>query len=79
MGHTYRKIELVGTSPDSFEEAINNALATANKDLPGLTWFEVIEQHGKIEGRKGLFLPGRNEGRLYPRLRRFNMPDLYRN
>ena len=52
MGHTYRKIELVGTSTDSFEEAINNALATANKDLPGLTWFEVIEQYGKIEGGK---------------------------
>ncbi len=52
MGTTYRKVELVGTSPDSFEEAINNALATANNDLPGLAWFEVVEQHGKIEGGK---------------------------
>lgn len=47
--HTYKKIELVGSSPTSIEDAINNALAEASKSLKHLEWFEVTETRGHIE------------------------------
>ena len=31
--HTYKKVELVGSSPSSIEDAIANALAEANKSI----------------------------------------------
>ncbi len=48
MGNTFKVIELVGTSKNSFEEAINSAIKEASKTLKGLTWFEVTEQRGYI-------------------------------
>ncbi len=50
--HTYKKIELVGSSPNSIEEAINNALAEAAKSIRNLDWFEVVETRGHIENGK---------------------------
>lgn len=50
--HIYKKLELVGTSPNSIEEAVNNALARASKTLRNLRWFEVIETRGHIENGK---------------------------
>jgi flavin-binding protein dodecin len=47
--HTYRVIHLVGTSPDSIDQAIQNAIERANKTLRGLDWFEVDEIRGHIE------------------------------
>ncbi|MET3453464.1 dodecin [Pseudomonas kilonensis] len=47
--HTYKKVELVGSSPSSIEDAINNALAEASKSLKHLEWFEVTETRGHIE------------------------------
>jgi flavin-binding protein dodecin len=47
--HTYKKVELVGSSTTSIEEAINNALAEASKSLNNLEWFEVTETRGHIE------------------------------
>ena len=41
--HTYKKVELVGSSTTSIEDAINNALAEANKSIKHLEWFEVTE------------------------------------
>ena len=52
MGSTYKKIEIVGTSAKSFEDAVQNAIAAAGKSLEGLSWFEVVEQRGSIEGNK---------------------------
>lgn len=52
MERTYKKIELVGISNRSFEEAISNAVAKASRSLHGLSWFEVAEQHGKISEGK---------------------------
>ncbi len=49
---TYAITEVVGTSPESIEGAINSALATASKTLRNLDWFEVREVRGAIgEGR----------------------------
>ena len=50
MGSTYKKIEIVGTSAKSFEDAVQNAITAAGKSLEGLSWFEVVEQRGSIEG-----------------------------
>ncbi|KAF0861952.1 dodecin [Pseudomonas sp. LD120] len=50
--HTYKKVELVGSSPNSIEEAINNALAEAHKSIKHLEWFEVTETRGHIKDGK---------------------------
>ena len=52
MERVYKKIELVGISPNSFEEAVNNAVEKASRTLHGLSWFEVVAQHGKIADGK---------------------------
>ena len=52
MDKTYKKIELVGISGESYEKAIESAVTKASKSLHGLAWFEVIEQHGKIIDNK---------------------------
>jgi len=46
--HTYKKIELVGSSKTSIEDAIENALAEAAKSLNLMEWFEVVETRGHI-------------------------------
>ncbi|MCX2899058.1 dodecin [Pseudomonas mandelii] len=54
--HTYKKVELVGSSASSIEDAINNALAEASKTIKHLEWFEVTETRGHIEnGRAAHF------------------------
>ncbi|MEI6280233.1 MAG: dodecin [Verrucomicrobiae bacterium] len=47
--HIYKKIELVGSSPNSIEEAVQNAVAKASQSLRNLRWFEVVETRGQIE------------------------------
>jgi dodecin len=47
--HIYKKIELVGSSPNSFDEAVKNALARAEKTVRNMRWFEVTETRGYIE------------------------------
>ena len=46
--HVYKKIELVGSSPTSIEEAVNNALARAAQTVRNMRWFEVVETRGHI-------------------------------
>lgn len=48
MPGTFKLIELVGTSSKSFEDAIQCAVTDASKSLRELSWFEVLEQRGKI-------------------------------
>lgn len=50
--HVYKVIELVGSSPASVEDAIQNAIGRASKTLKNLRWFEVVQTRGHIdEGR----------------------------
>ena len=50
--HTYKKIEVVGTSKVGIEDAINNALSECAKSLRNMDWFEVTETRGHIlEGK----------------------------
>jgi flavin-binding protein dodecin len=48
--HVYKKIELVGSSRESIEDAVRNALARAEKTIRNMRWFEVTETRGHIEG-----------------------------
>lgn len=50
--HTYKKIEVVGSSKTSIEDAISNALAECAKSVRNMDWFEVTETRGHIEGGK---------------------------
>lgn len=46
--HVYKVIELVGSSSESIDAAIRNAIARADKTLKHLDWFEVVETRGHI-------------------------------
>jgi hypothetical protein len=46
--HVYRVIEIVGTSEDSIEDAISQAVTRADKTLRNLRWFEVVRTSGHI-------------------------------
>ena len=50
--HVYKQIELIGSSPKSIEDAIQNAVHTAHETVRNLRWFEVIETRGHIEDGK---------------------------
>ncbi|MCH8498691.1 MAG: dodecin family protein [Marinobacter sp.] len=46
--HTYKKVELVGSSTTGIEDAIDNALSEASKSIRHMDWFEVTETRGHI-------------------------------
>jgi dodecin len=50
--HTYKLIELVGSSPTSTDDAIHNAIARAAKTLRNMDWFEVAETRGHLADGK---------------------------
>ncbi len=52
--HTYKKIEIVGSSKVSIEDAIENARAECAKSVRNMDWFEVAETRGHIvDGKVG--------------------------
>jgi len=52
MNSVYKVIELVGTSPNSFEDAARNAVETAANSLEDIRVAEVAEFDMKVEGGK---------------------------
>lgn len=52
MAGTYKLIELVGTSPESFAGAVKSAVEEASKTIRHMDWFEVTNQRGRIAGGK---------------------------
>ncbi|MGD1877011.1 MAG: dodecin [Kiloniellaceae bacterium] len=46
--HVYSVTEVYGSSADSLDGAIRNAVSTASKSLRNLEWFEVSEIRGHI-------------------------------
>ncbi len=50
--HVYKKIEIVGSSTTSVEEAITNAVNRAAKSVKHMRWFEVSEVRGHIDDQK---------------------------
>jgi flavin-binding protein dodecin len=51
---TYKIIELIGTSPTSWEEAAKGAVETAAKSLKDLRIAEIVEFDMKVEDGKVL-------------------------
>lgn len=52
QGHVYKKVELVGSSTTSIEEAVQNALTKASGSIRNMRWCEVMETRGHIEEGK---------------------------
>jgi flavin-binding protein dodecin len=52
MAGTYKIIELVGTSPTSFAEAVRAAVDEAGKTVRNMSWFEVVAERGRIADGK---------------------------
>ncbi|MGQ7847292.1 dodecin [Granulosicoccus sp. 3-233] len=50
--HVYKKIDLVGSSTESVEGAISNAVERASSTVNNLNWFEVTQIRGHIEDGK---------------------------
>ena len=48
MAGTYKIVELVGTSPVSFAEAVKAAVAEASKTVRHMDWFQVVDERGRI-------------------------------
>lgn len=46
--NVYKLIELTGTSKNSIEEAIQNAVKRASKTIHNMSWFQVTETRGAI-------------------------------
>jgi flavin-binding protein dodecin len=50
--NVYKVVELVGSSPEGIEPAIQNAISRAGSSLRHIGWFEVLETRGHVhEGR----------------------------
>jgi flavin-binding protein dodecin len=50
--HIYKKIELVGSSTVSIEDAVSNAVAKAALTDKNLRWLEVVETRAHLEAGK---------------------------
>jgi flavin-binding protein dodecin len=46
--HVYRTTELVGSSADSIDQAVRNAVQRASTSLRSIDWFEVTEIRGQV-------------------------------
>ena len=46
--HVYKVSEVVGSSPDGVEAAVDNAVATTARSVRNLDWFEVTEIRGHL-------------------------------
>lgn len=46
--HTYKKVEIVGSSPNSSDEAIRNAISQCSQSIRNIEWFEVVETRGHV-------------------------------
>ncbi|MDQ1751482.1 MAG: dodecin [Pseudonocardiales bacterium] len=47
--HTYRVVELVGSSPDGVDTAIRNAISRASSTIRHVDWFQTTEIRGHVE------------------------------
>ena len=46
--HIYKKVELTGSSTESSDLAIRNAITKAASSLRHIDWFEVVETRGEV-------------------------------
>lgn len=50
--HIYKTTELVGSSTKGIQDAIEQAVARADKTIRNMRWFEMDEVRGNIDGGK---------------------------
>lgn len=50
--HTYKLLELVGSSTQGSDDAIRNAIAKAGESVRNMDWFQVTETRGHIADGK---------------------------
>ncbi|HEX5725226.1 MAG TPA: dodecin [Longimicrobiaceae bacterium] len=50
MSAVYKSIEMVGTSAESFDDAVRQAVRRAGQSVRNLEWLEVEEQRGYLRG-----------------------------
>jgi flavin-binding protein dodecin len=50
--HVYKMVELVGSSDQSIEDAIQKALNRAGQTLRNIRWFQVLETRGVVDQGK---------------------------
>ena len=48
--HVYKSVEITGSSTESAQQAIDNALAKARQTLRHMDWFEVVGTRGGFDG-----------------------------
>lgn len=46
--HLYKKLELVGSSSVSSDDAVRSAIKQAHATIRNMDWFEVVESRGHI-------------------------------
>ena len=45
-------MDLVGSSPNSIEEAVKNAIEKASKSVRNMRWLQIMETRGHIDNQK---------------------------
>jgi flavin-binding protein dodecin len=50
--HVYKHIQLTGSSTESYQKAIENAVERAAKTVKHMRWFELVDSRGHIENGK---------------------------
>ena len=50
MPQVFKSVDLVGVSPQSFDEAVRVAVKRAGETIRGLQWLEVLEQRAYLGG-----------------------------
>jgi flavin-binding protein dodecin len=52
LEHTYKIIDIVGSSSVSTDEAIRNAIKKASTSVRHINWFQVVETRGSVSEGK---------------------------
>lgn len=47
--HTYKKVELTGSSTEGSDQAIRNAITKAANSIHNMDWFEVVDIRGHLD------------------------------
>ena len=50
--HIYKHIELTGSSKNSIEEAIQNAVVKASESVRNMRWFQMTDLRGHLDDGK---------------------------
>lgn len=50
--HVYKQIKLTGSSTQSIEDAVKNAITKASATVKNMRWFQVIDTRGHIENNQ---------------------------